>query len=257
MSLIIRTAARVGLLSYVVLLSACPGPVGLIQLDNEWARTYAARLEAERANPDFLLSLTDSASFDAQLADLSARAEKQGDAALAKDPATAAGLYRVAVAAAWKSGTVRETQVVPISDKGIRACESLPNKDASQPRDCAFIRLVPQLAALDVKGREVRALMVLAPPVPPEKLAAELDVAGKISGLMAEVLALLAAAPSPSASFSGYVKLNLAAEFCTLQGLSGRFFSSGPSTEQQERMRTFVRGAESKLQDAGISTTCN
>ncbi|CAM9728075.1 unnamed protein product, partial [Phaeothamnion confervicola] len=142
----------------VLAVTACTPAVNLIQLDNEWARTYSARLEAERANPDFLLSMTSSASFDAQLADLSTRAEKKGDATSVKDPATAVGFYRVAAAAAWKSDTARESQVLPISDKGIRACESLPNRDESQPRDCAFIRLVPKLASLDIKMREIDSL---------------------------------------------------------------------------------------------------
>src|SRR5262245_12942769 len=119
MNLAISRPARAALISLALALAACAAPATLIQLDNEWARTYQARVEAERSNPDFLTTLTTSASFDAQFADLSARAEKAGDAVLAKDPATAVGFYRVAAAAAWKSGTARETQVLPISDKGI------------------------------------------------------------------------------------------------------------------------------------------
>jgi len=245
------------LVSCALALSACASAVSLIQLDNEWARTYTARLETERANPDFLVSMTSSASFDAQLADLSARAEREGDAALAKDPPMAVGFYRVAAAAAWKSGTARETQVLPISDKGIRACESLPKKDASQPRDCAFIRLVPELASLDVKMREINGLRTAGPQIPADKFSRTVAVTGEVTSLMGQVLSVSAAAVSPPKSFSDYVAINLNAEFCNLQGLTGRFASSNPPPEQKAQMSDLVNAAEQKLQAAGVSTTCN
>lgn len=246
----------VALLLSVLVLSACAAPVALIQLDNEWARTYTAKLEAERANPDFLLSLTSSASFDAQLTDLSQRAEKQGDAVGSKDPATALGFYRIAAAAAWKSGTARETQVLPISDKGVRACDALPNRDASQPRDCSFMRVVPQLASLDVKAREIGALRDAGAQIPEAQLPRAIAVTAEVTTLMENVLETRAASASMPPSFGDYLKLNLNGEFCTLQGLFGRVSASNPSPEQKNRMRDLLAGTQAKLQGAGIPTTC-
>jgi hypothetical protein len=254
-----------GVLSAACLLAGCAAPLGLIQLDNEWAQTYAAKLEVERQNPDaFLAVMTSSAQIEAKLADLSARAEKAGDAARAGDPATAVGLYRVAAAAAWKSGPARESQVPTIGDKGVDACAHLPKQDASQPRDCAFIRLVPQLALYDVKARELFALQGAT--IPADKLAGTLDLVASISGppagetaspgIMDRMLEVFGStAPLPQ-SLRAYVAVNLTTEYCALTGMLGHFGFSNPSPDQMQRMRVLVGAATEKMKAAGVPTAC-
>jgi hypothetical protein len=230
-------------------------PVTLIELDKEWASTYASKLEADRASP--AANGNGASPFDSKLADLSVRAEKQGDALLATDPATAAGFYRIAATSAWKSGAVREAQVLPIRDKGVRACEALPNRDASQPRDCALIRIAPLLATLDVKTREVQALRDAGETIPADKLHATQIVTSDVAALIKEVLNMRATVTSLPESFDDYLKLSLNREFCMLQGLTGRFAASAPTEAQKARVIEAVRGAQTSLRNAAISTTCN
>ena len=158
---------------------------------------------------------------------------------------------------AWKSGAVREVQVLPIRDRGVRACEALPNRDASQPRDCALIRIAPLLATLGVKTREVQALRDAGETIPADKLDAAQAVTSDVAALIEEVLNMRAAATSLPESFDDYLKLSLNREFCMLQGLTGRFAASGPTEAQKARVIEAVRGAQTNLRNAAISTTCN
>jgi len=240
-----------------LLLAGCAAPVELIKLDNEWARAYTGKLEAERTNPDKFLVAT---SFEPQLVDLSIRAEKAGDAIAASDPAMAVGFYRVAASSAWKSGSAREAQVLAISDKAGKACASLPKQDASQPRDCIFLKLVPQLALFDVKAREIKELVSAGPTIPPAKHARSLELVNEIGGspdgIVARVLAGYRSVETVAPTLRGYLADNLTVEYCAIQNFFGSFIGSLPSPAQVDSMRTVVNGAKASLEAAQISTTC-
>jgi hypothetical protein len=257
MSVALSRPMRTSVCVLVFVLSACvASSVSLIQLDNEWTRTYKAKLEAEGKDADYLAS---SASYDAQLADLSDRAAKAADEALGHDPQAAIGLYRVAAAAAWQSGALREDRTVALSDKGLNACESLPKKAASQPRDCEFLKLVPQLALYDRSARTIKALKDRDAGLNAEEASQGLQLVDSVAKLIAQLDAERTAAqalPLPP-SFTSYVETNLVREYCAILGLSGRLFASQVTEPQKEALRASVSGARKTLEDAHIATTCN
>jgi hypothetical protein len=246
-----------------LLLGACVEPVTLIQLDNELTRTYAAKIEMERADAETAIMLTGGSSLELQFADLSRRAESHGDAARAKDPATAVGFYRVAAASGWKAGRLREDVLLSIRDKGVDACEALPNRDASQPRDCTFIRLVPQLALFDVKAREIQSLAV-ATSLSDAQRARIVELARQITGdqgtvgLIGDLAAMQqnsASLPLPE-SFGDYIGVNINREFCAAIGMNGVLARNAAPQAQLDTMTNLIQGAETKLHNVGVSTTC-
>jgi hypothetical protein len=255
--------SRAGLVSSALLFGACQTPVALIQLDNEWATTYTAKQRAEQdANRDVLLA-TD---FDVRLADLSRRAESQGDAVRSSDAAMAAAFYRIAASAAWQSGAHREADLLSIADKGVAACEALPNQDASQPRDCMFIRLMPHLALFDAKSRQIAALVSDGdePRFPQEAFATVVrlarDVAGTATerGLLGELAAVLdgAAAAALDESFRAYIRENMNREHCAVLAWSGTLALSGAPQSDRDAVAASSRSAQTKLTDARVSTNC-
>jgi hypothetical protein len=224
---------------------------GLIELDNEWMRLYGARLEAERA------SAGSGVDFNGRLAQLSSRAESNGDATVAGDPASAVSFYRIAATAAWSAGAPRNTQVLPIRDKGAAACARLPNAAASQPRDCALIDMAPLLALLEERSADVGRLRDAGHTLSGERLNAAENVAGQMAQILQRLLDTRAAASAQTESFDGFVALTLTRGFCTVQSLVGRIANSMPPPELLERARSAARQAQDALRNATISTTCN
>ncbi|MEJ1963391.1 MAG: hypothetical protein WDO56_18290 [Gammaproteobacteria bacterium] len=253
----VRAVAFAAVLAGALAMASCTttSPVvssaSLIDLDKEWTTLYTGKLDAETT------AAGSGASFNARLADLSTRAEAQGDALSASNAATAVGFYRIAATSAWKAGAPRDTQVLPIRDKGAAACARLPQGDASQPRDCAFIKVAPFLAALDARAVEIQALRDAGTTLPANRWEAVETVTRDVAGLMKNVLETRAAAGDPSASFDSYLKFNLTREFCMLQGLVGRFAASDPPEDRKRRVIEAAREAQGALQNATVSTTCN
>jgi hypothetical protein len=99
------------------------------------------------------LSRQNTATAQTQLATLAA--ETQADAKASTDPKNRVAFYRVAAVAAWQAGPAGESLVLPITDEGTAACDALPTKDASAPRDCSLIRLAAPLATQDALTRKL------------------------------------------------------------------------------------------------------
>ena len=99
------------------------------------------------------LSKQNTAATQAQLATLAG--EAQADAKGSTDPKNRVAFYRVAAVAAWQAGPAGESLVLPITDEGMAACDALPAKDASAPRDCSLIRLAAPLATQDALTRKL------------------------------------------------------------------------------------------------------
>jgi hypothetical protein len=99
------------------------------------------------------LSKQNTAATQAQLATLAG--EAQADAKASTDPKNRVAFYRVAAVAAWQAGPAGESLVLPITDEGTAACDALPAKDASAPRDCSLIRLAAPLATQDALTRKL------------------------------------------------------------------------------------------------------
>ncbi len=99
------------------------------------------------------LSRQNTATAQTQLASLAV--EAQADAKASTDPKNRVAFYRVAAVAAWQAGPAGESLVLPITDEGTAACDALPAKDASAPRDCSLIRLAAPLATQDALTRKL------------------------------------------------------------------------------------------------------
>ena len=144
------------------------------------------------------LSKQNTAAAQTQLATLAG--EAQADAKASTDPKNRVAFYRVAAVAAWQAGPAGETLVLPITDEGAAACDALPAKDASAPRDCSLIRLAAPLATQDALTRK---LMIIqrqtgsSGKLPPAQLAPVQQLFDgletqfdKVSGLRGGVFAL-------------------------------------------------------------------
>jgi hypothetical protein len=99
------------------------------------------------------LSKQNTAAAQAQLVTLAG--EAQADAKASTDPKNRVAFYRVAAVAAWQAGPAGESLVLPITDEGTTACDALPARDASAPRDCSLIRLAAPLATQDALTRKL------------------------------------------------------------------------------------------------------
>ncbi len=226
--------------------------IALIDLDKEWVGLYEKRLDAARAN-----SAT-PADINNQLAQLSVRAEQGGnDAAEGTDSATAAAFYRIAVTAAWTAGPPRNTRVLPLRDKGTAVCARLAADPAAQPRDCALIRVAPELATLEAQTAEVRAIRDAAAPL----VSADFNEAERVTNTMTQsIQRVLRERPAPASqakSFDDYIELNLNRGFCTLPGLMGRVRSHSPPQDQMQRILASANAAQDALKAANVSTACN
>lgn len=216
----------------------------LIELDKEWVTLYQKKLSGG------------DAAINDQLAQLSTRAEQSGDATSDAEPATAAGFYRIAATTAWTAGPPRNAQVLSIRDKGNATCTKLAADPASQPRDCAFIRVAPGLATLDQQAAEVKAIRDAATLSSADLHKAE-RVASTLTQSIQRVLQERPAPASQSKSFDDYIKLNLNRGYCLLPGLVGRVQSNSPPQDQMDRIIASARTARDALQAATISTACN
>ncbi|MET0657417.1 MAG: hypothetical protein ABW110_04575 [Steroidobacteraceae bacterium] len=222
--------------------------VSLIDLDKEWVGLYEQRLKAERENPGT------AAAINSRLADLSERAEQHGDAS-ESDPATAAGFYRIAATSAWAAGPPRNTRVLPIRDKGTAVCTKLAADPMSQPRDCAFIRIAPELATLDAQAAAVKTLRDAVTLSAPEFAKAE-QVASTMTQVIQRIVQERPTPGAQSTSFDEYIQLNLNRGFCMLPGLVGHVASHSPPPDQMQRIVASAQSAQSALQGANISTAC-
>jgi hypothetical protein len=135
--------------------------VKLIDLDNELATTYVAfsKLETDLTRKGELAKdrlVLVSPTYQARLADISQRAEAEGDKA--KNKLDAVGFYRVAAVAAWK-GTSKSAETVPaLATKGRAVCDSLDKKAESAPRDCYLLAFVEPFTLADFHTDKLQSL---------------------------------------------------------------------------------------------------
>ena len=139
------------ILSFSLVISGC-GVTGLRGNGTEPAglsSQYLQDLDKELTS----LSSQNTAAARTQLATL---ATKAGAAAKqSSDTKNRVAFYRVAAVAAWQAGSAGESLVLPMSDAGAAACDALPDKDNTAPRDCSLIRLAAPMAVQDMLAREV------------------------------------------------------------------------------------------------------
>ena len=141
-------------------------PAGILALDRQLTELLAKKGTAAPAAES-------PQGVDAQLGALADTALARADAST--EPPAAVSFYRIAATAAWGAGPPHNTRLLPISDKGAAACARLPNADASQPRDCALLRLAPTLSTLDDRSDAVRRLRDAGPTIPANQLPAAVD----------------------------------------------------------------------------------
>ena len=254
-------AAHAALLAAVlvgaVTLSACgtaqsvSDSASILSFEDEWTALYKQTVDVSRNGAG------DIAAVRSGLKSLSERAEAQGDtASRGSDFAKAVSFYRIAATSAWQAGPPRDTAVLSVQEKGSAACAKLPQGDASQPRDCAFIRMAPALAALDAKARKMEALRDAGPTIPANRMSEAEGVVSDVGDLTKSILEARTMAGAQSTSFDDYVKLNLNREFCSLQGFVGRFSGSAPPADQKQRVLEVARAVQTNLRNASISTAC-
>lgn len=135
------------------ILAGCPS-ITLVQLDNEWIRTYQSKAALRQSSKDFIASLS---SFDENFAKISDHATEE--AKKEKNPENEVALYRIAILSAWQSQGKREHRIVDLSMSGRAACGKLKDGDKSQPRDCALFRIVPAFALYEKKIPFVEAVI--------------------------------------------------------------------------------------------------
>lgn len=224
-------------------------PASILSLDQQ----LEALLERKSAptNP----AGEDRRIVDEKLGALADAARARADAA-AEAPA-AVSLYRIAATAAWGAGPPHNTRLLPISDKGGAACARLPNGDASQPRDCALLRLAPTLATLDEQSEIVRRLRDAGPTIPSGQMTSALDAVGGVARNIKALLEKRSVSGALPESFDDYLEANLNGRFCMLQGLVGRIDASGASADQMERVKASAREAQASLRDSSVPTACN
>jgi len=232
-------------LSGVFLLLGCEtSPVGnsvaLIDLDKQWVSLYQQRLAGQ--------SVTD------QFVKVSTTAEQRGDATSATDPATAAGFYRIAATTAWTAGSPRNQQLVTLRDKGEGVCGKITPDPAQQPRDCAFIRVAPDLAILDQQAAATKALVSAGATLDGANLVKARSVADTTSKAIRRVIEGRPPPASQSKSFDDYIVHNLSTAFCNLQGLVG--LPSSATDEELKPLIASARTAQDALRGASISTQC-
>ena len=259
MNRLLGPAARTVVVLALAAVSAGCSSVSLIQLDNEWARTYEAQVRAAASEDDLVATL---ANFDDQLADLADRAAREGDRAASSDAPTAVGFYRIAALAAWKSGPKREDRVPELAAKGRRVCASLPAGDASQPRDCAVFRIVEGFALHDREARQIEALAAGRPAAQPlsepertQALAAHRQLAAAF-GMIADGRNAIAPLPVDR-RFHAYVDKNWSAIYCTAAATSGLVRRAPNLPAATERaLRDSNTGMEAKLRGAQVPIAC-
>lgn len=207
-------------LLFALCLSGCAS-VNLIQLDNEWARTYQARMQAAAPGSDYLAT---AANYEAQFADLSDRAEAAAKKSQ-DDISTQVSFYRIAALAAWQSGARREDRIPLLTDAGAKACDALPNKDASQPRDCALFKFICPFA---LQGKQATRYQQLVAQSAQSKLNDQQleqaralfgDVRSNFSAIQMARSATLTLPVAPN--FPGYINENWIRVFCTAEGILG------------------------------------
>lgn len=144
------------------------------------------------------LSKQNSEAAQAQLATLAG--EARADAKASTDAKNRVAFYRVAAVAAWQAGLAGESVVLPITDEGAAACDALPAKDATAPRDCSLIRLAGPLATQDALTRKLVTIQKQVGPggkLPPAQLEPVRELFDgleaqfeKVSGIRGGVFAL-------------------------------------------------------------------
>ncbi len=232
----------------------------LIALDDEWKRTYvAAKPHAD--NGDYL---TNAGDYGPQFADLSDRAAAAGSEAQSRDRPLAIGFYRIAALAAWKSAALRENKVPEIAAKGSETCDALPNKAASQPRDCALFRFVDYFAIYDKEYRALRVLMDLAHARPDRDLPADqIDAARQVYRNISRVFEQIDKRRQGmgdlalSDSFQGFVNENWKRVYCAWSPLAAAISRSIADGPEKQAIRSQSGLMQQRLQEAQINTQCN
>lgn len=231
----------------------------LINLNNEWKRTYVAA-KHHAANVDYL---ADAGDYGPQFADLSDRAAAAGKEVQSRDRPLAIGFYRIAALAAWKSAALREDKVPEIAAKGSAACDALPNKAASQPRDCALFRFVDYFAVYDKEYRTLRVLVDLAHARPGKDLPAEqIDSARQVHRNLSRVFEQVDKQRQGIGDlvlpdeFHGFVNGNWKQVYCAWSPLAAAISRSIADGPEKQTIRNQSGSMQQRLQEAQINTQC-
>lgn len=251
-----RGPATVLLLAFI---AGCASD-SLIGLENEWARTYVEHLRAGEEKRDYL---TTGGDYEVQFANLADRAAEAGDETVSSDPSIAIGFYRIAALAAWKSAGHREDKVPDLVAKGIAACDSLPDKAASQPRDCALFQFVEYFSLFDQKLRSIGSFIALSHSRPDKDLPVDqLETASQLHEDLGRLFNDVEARRSEtsslavSASFHHYVKQNWKAIYCSAADLSNVMLPSLEEGPYSEAVTARTLGMQDDLRNAGVSVVC-
>lgn len=253
-----RLPTCVAVLVLPLLMVACAS-TSLINLDDEWKRTYVAALRPADKG-DYLVSAGD---YGPQFADLSDRAAAAGNEARSKDRPLAIGFYRIAALAAWKSAALREDKVPELAAKGSAACDALPNKAASQPRDCAIFRFVDYFAVYDKVYRDLRVLIDVANARPNNDLPADrIDEARQVHRTISRVFEQIDKRRqvigdlAPSDSFHGYLNENWKQVYCGWSSLAATISRSISDEPEKQAIRNQSESMQKRLKEAHVNTQC-
>ena len=216
----------------------------IVDLDKDLVALYREKLAAP---------VDAQSASNSKLADLATRSASQGDAAVS-DPPSAVSFYRIAATAAWAAGPPHDSRVPDLKDRGAAACGRLAKGDASQPRDCAVLKISPNLALLEVTADDVQKLRD-AGSVPP----ASFDNAVRLSEIVSsQIVQIMGSRPAGSthAPLDNYLQPNLRNSYCMLAGLAGDFLKSSPPPALSARVIKAGEDAQRVLDKASFPTNC-
>ncbi|HUQ09601.1 MAG TPA: hypothetical protein VM146_04740 [Steroidobacteraceae bacterium] len=228
----------------VVALAGCPSTPVRNALDT---------LELDK-QLDELLKKEPSSGVSDQLATLSKQASAQGDAST--DAAAAVSFYRISATAAWGAGPPQDTRLLPVSDKGTAACSRLPDGDASQPRDCAILRMAPTLAVLDKQRSVVGEMIRSGRMIPGNEIAHAVQSAIDNFHHIHDALDQRRSAGTLPESFDDYLKHRVNAYFCAGQWLQGKLDESGSSPQQNALIKAASLEAEHEMTASSVNVAC-
>lgn len=252
-----RSARFVALSAALALASAACTTLGLRSTENELEKSSQERAAAKKAGQD-------PSPIEARLGANALRARDEAQAS-AGDPLTAVSFYRIAAVSAWQAGPAGESDLTPIYDAGVAACEKLPQQDASAPRDCTLIRLSLPYAVHDKARRQLDAIDARVEALPAggslpateeptiERLFGDLErQLEKVNGLRARAKTL-SAPPELVESIDVRRKdmfCSVTLAFRDLRAVQGNTLTTlKPMTQRKEVLRL-------RLKNDGLDTSC-
>jgi hypothetical protein len=206
-----------------------------------------------------------SASTTEGLANLSARAEQSAREAETQNPDAAVGLYTISTLAAWKDRQPVDARVAALATAGLRACERLPQKGASRPRDCSLLLAAPAFAAYDRDGQayvELRRVREAAPDnlLPASRVVEAVTVFSDLRQAFDRLTLTLdrtAGWSVPEELRQRYADGRLEA-YCLAQGLAGTLATAPEFNKpaQARSVRQSLDHMRATIRNSGRATTC-